>query len=131
MHHDRLLAGALAFIVAAGLSLSASAAADVYEAHGVVKSADPAAKTVTIEHDDIPGLMMGMTMTFSVSDPDVLRGVEPGQVVDFRVRQDEGGYVVTEIRPSPSSQREEAGENAGGTQTHSCCRSGMGCAMTM
>ena len=61
---------------------------------------------MTIDHEDIPGLMMGMTMTFSVSDPGVLRGVEPGQVIDFRVRKDGSRYVVTEIRPaSPGARR--------------------------
>lgn len=53
----------------------------------------------TLDHDEIPGLMMGMTMTFH-ADPALLVSVEAGQEVDFRVRE-EGTrrYVVTAIEP--------------------------------
>jgi hypothetical protein len=69
-----------------------------------VKSIDASAGTVTIELEDIPGLMMGMTMEFSVTDPEVLRGVAPGQVIDFRVRKDGNQYIVTEIRSAAASE---------------------------
>ena len=94
-----LLAVGLAFMTV--LSLAAWAADEQgYAAHGTVKSADVSAGTVTIDHEDIPGLMMGMTMTFSVSDPGILRGIEPGTMVDFRVRKDGNRYIVTEIQPA-------------------------------
>jgi len=116
---------ALAFVLASFLSLSAWAA-DVggYAAHGTVESVDASAGTVTIDHEDIPGLMMGMTMKFSVSDAEILRGVAPGQVVDFRVRKDGDRYVVTEIRPSPktSDSHEMKMEKCG------CCGGAMGMA---
>lgn len=65
---------------------------------GVVKDVDAANAEVTIDHEDIPGLMMAMTMTFSVADPAQLRGIEKGQQVDFKVKKEGGRYVVTEIR---------------------------------
>jgi len=63
---------------------------------GVVVSVDAAKGRVTLDHEDIPGFMKGMTMTFH-ADPTVLAGVEPGQEVDFRVREEGGRYVVTAI----------------------------------
>lgn len=83
------------------LSLATWAADEAgYAGHGTVKSVDESAGTVTIDHGDIPGLMMGMMMTFSVSDADLLGGVGPGQVVDFRVRKNGDRYLVTDVRPA-------------------------------
>lgn len=119
------LLATLGVVFASALSLVAWAADEVgYAAHGTVESVDAAAGTVTIDHEDIPGLMMGMTMTFSVSDPGVLRGVAPGQVIDFHVRKDGRRYVVTEIRPSAP------GEPRGGhgmMKSGSCCGASMPC----
>ena len=67
--------------------------------HGVVRGLDAQGAGVTIEHDEIPGLMVAMTMTFSVDDPALLAGVAVGDEVDFLVRQDGERYVVTQIRP--------------------------------
>ena len=67
--------------------------------HGVVVSIDAAKGEITLDHEDIPGLMKGMTMTFE-ADHALLAGVEPGQEVDFRVREESPGrYVVTAIEP--------------------------------
>lgn len=94
----RLVSLGLALVSFLWFGVSAAAEGDGYAAHGTVKSVDAAAGTVTIDHEDIPGLMMGMEMKFEVSDPKVLAGVVPGQVVDFRVQKDGERYLVTEIR---------------------------------
>jgi len=99
------LLATLGLILASSLSLATWAAGEgEYAAQGTVKSVDAGAGTVTIDHEDIPGLMMGMTMEFAVSDPEVLRGVAPGQVVDFRVRKAGEKLIVTEIRPAASDE---------------------------
>ena len=64
--------------------------------HGVVVAVDAAKGEVTLDHEDIPGLMKGMTMTFP-ADSKLLAGVEAGQEVDFRVREEGGRYEVTAI----------------------------------
>jgi Cu/Ag efflux protein CusF len=69
--------------------------------HGVIRGLDAQAAGVTIEHGEIPGLMMAMTMTFSVDDPTLLAGVAVGDEVEFLVKQDRDRYVVTQIRPKP------------------------------
>ena len=62
---------------------------------------DATAHTVTIDHDDIPGLMPRMTMVLSVADLTALGGIKVGERVDFSLRDDGGGkYVVTEIHPA-------------------------------
>ena len=70
-----------------------------HSGHGKVVAVDPAKGEITLDHDDIPGLMAGMTMTFH-AEPALLAGVEAGQEVDFRVREEGAGrYVVTAIEP--------------------------------
>jgi len=66
-----------------------------------VKAVDATAHTVTIDHDDIPGLMPRMTMVLSVADLTALGGIKVGERVDFSLRDDGGGkHVVTEIHPA-------------------------------
>jgi Cu/Ag efflux protein CusF len=94
------LAAALAF--GAALALGAcSGSGDEGVGRGTVLAVDAAAGLVTIDHGDIPGLMKGMTMTFEVADPALLSGVASGQQVEFRVRHEEGRYVVQEIAAKP------------------------------
>ena len=66
--------------------------------HGIVKNLDPAKQEVTIDHEEIPGFMKAMTMTFQVSDSRLLSGVEPGQEVEFDVVYEKGAYQITGIR---------------------------------
>jgi Cu/Ag efflux protein CusF len=67
---------------------------------GVVVSVDAAKGEVTLDHEDIPGLMKAMTMTFQ-ADPALLASVETGDQVEFRVRHAGGRYELTAISPSP------------------------------
>ena len=94
----------MGLVLAVSLAGPAPAEGTAHSGYGMVKSVDAAAGKITIDHEDIPGLMMGMTMEFSVSDPDMLEKVVPEQMVDFRVRYKEGRYIVTEIRPSSRNQ---------------------------
>jgi protein SCO1 len=58
-------------------------AAKRYELQGRVVAVDAAARQLTIAHKDIPGLMEGMTMPFTVSDKDVwvFKSIAPGDEV--------------------------------------------------
>jgi protein SCO1/2 len=53
------------------------------EARGVVEAVDPALRQVVIDHEDIPGVMPAMSMSFDVGDSDLLEGLEPGQTIEF------------------------------------------------
>lgn len=52
-----------------------------YDLRGQVLAVDRGRQEVTIKHEDIRGLMPGMTMPFKVSDPALLNGLEAGDLV--------------------------------------------------
>lgn len=52
-----------------------------------------------ISHEDVPGLMMAMTMMFEVGDRHMLEGLAPDQTVDFRVEHRQGHYRIPTIQP--------------------------------
>jgi protein SCO1/2 len=58
-------------------------AAKRYELQGRVVAVDAAARTLTIAHQDVPGLMKGMTMPFTVSRSNewVFRAIAPGDQI--------------------------------------------------
>lgn len=70
-----------------------------FEGVGVVKDVRPDLKQIVIDHEDIPGLMPGMTMNFDVPDPAVLEGVAAGQRVHFQLTFDGRVYRVVDVQP--------------------------------
>lgn len=98
----RMVPTLAALALAAALALSAcSQEAEEGVGRGTVLAVDAAAGRVTLDHGDIPGLMKGMTMTFEVADPAMLSGLAKGEQVEFRVRHENGRYVVLEISAEP------------------------------
>jgi Cu/Ag efflux protein CusF len=83
----------------AGLVCAACGGGDAgktYPATGIVRQVDVEKGQVVIDHDEIPGLMQAMQMRFE-ADPELLKGVEPGQQVHFTLVHEGGTYEVTEI----------------------------------
>lgn len=65
-----------------------------YQVKGVIKKLPPDGKTVVIQHEEIPDYMSAMTMPFRVKDTNVLRGLQPGDAVSFRLRvTDDEGWI--------------------------------------
>lgn len=52
-----------------------------YPFHGVVISTDTRAHQALIKHEDVPGLMKGMTMPFNIREETVLAALKPGDVI--------------------------------------------------
>ncbi len=48
-----------------------------YQLEGRVVSVQPASNEVTVDHNDIPGFMMGMTMPYPVKNPEELKPLVP------------------------------------------------------
>lgn len=74
---------------------SAGAAEKEYAVSGMVLSVDPAAKSFTVSHERIEGFMDAMTMPFEVRQPDELRALVPGAIVEFTlVVGDQNAYAT-------------------------------------
>lgn len=54
-----------------------------YEVRGVVQDVDPAHGQALIDHEEIPGFMPAMTMSYDVDDPAVLARLAVGQRISF------------------------------------------------
>jgi Cu/Ag efflux protein CusF len=69
-----------------------------YPIKGKVMSIDTAKPAVKLDHEDIPGLMKGMQMTFDVSDARLLEGLKAGDEVQGQLRVDGDKHVITELK---------------------------------
>jgi Cu/Ag efflux protein CusF len=85
------------WLLAIALAACGGGPAD-HPGRGKVVAVAAARGEITLAHGDIPGLMKGMTMTFQ-ADPALLAGIEPGQEVEFRVREQAGRYELTALEP--------------------------------
>jgi protein SCO1/2 len=91
----------LSRLVACALVLAALACGgrrDVYQGHGVVREVDVAAKQVVVEHEEIPGLMSAMTMSFDVPDAALLAQLAPGQHIDFELEVKARSFRIISAR---------------------------------
>ncbi len=70
---------------------------EIYSARGVVRGVLPDEGQVTVEHEEIEGLMPAMTMNFDVPDPELLAKLEPGQAIDFALRRRGGLYQIVGV----------------------------------
>ena len=68
------------------------------EAKGVVEAVDPALKQVIIDHEDIPGVMPAMSMSFDVGDPRLLDTLAPGQKIEFTLEIRSRSFRVVAAR---------------------------------
>ena len=74
------------------------AADNEYDVKGKVVALDPKKQTVTLDHEDIPGLMNAMEgMPFQVENPALLEGIKAGDKVQGRLKKAEAGYTITHL----------------------------------
>lgn len=78
-------------------SSPAAASTKVYDVKGKIVSLDATKKVVTLDHEDIPGLMKAMTMEFAVSDAKVLDGLKAGDAVSGKIKSEGGTHTVTSL----------------------------------
>jgi len=86
---------------AASQNVSGSAAAvqtRTYQGVGVVKSMNPKFPSIEIDHQEIKGLMEGMTMDFYVKDKSLLQGLAAGDHIEFNIESGVGGLKITAIK---------------------------------
>jgi protein SCO1/2 len=78
---------------------SSSAETQPYKTRGTVKSFGGDRKSVKIAHEDVPGYMKAMTMSFAVASPNELDGLHEGDAVDFSfTEQSDGRLLIQTIK---------------------------------
>jgi protein SCO1/2 len=68
-----------------------------YDLQGKVMAVDPNKPAVTLDHEDIPGLMKAMEMEFVVEDAKLLEGIKVGDKVKGRVKKTESFNLITRL----------------------------------
>jgi protein SCO1/2 len=68
-----------------------------YEVKGKVVAVDADKKSITLDHEDIPGLMKAMKMPFTLESPKVAVGLQPGDRVQGRLRVQGNDYIITKL----------------------------------
>jgi protein SCO1/2 len=68
------------------------------EAKGVVEAVDAELAQVVIDHEEIPGVMPAMSMSFDVGDPRLLETLAPGQSIEFTLELRERSLRVVAAR---------------------------------
>lgn len=83
-----------------------NAAAQVHKGQGTVKRIDEKSGKINLAHGPIASLKWpAMTMDFQVRDAAVLKGVAPGQNVEFDIAQTgPSQFVITRIAPAAKPQ---------------------------
>ncbi|GIW85351.1 MAG: copper-binding protein [Thermogemmata sp.] len=93
---------ALILLLTAGNGCSPSSAptsaAKLYEFRGKVLDVSIEKRTATIQHEDIPGLMPAMTMTFQAGEAVDLEGFQVGDVVHGQLAVRGRDYVIVHLQ---------------------------------
>jgi Cu/Ag efflux protein CusF len=98
MRNVRNHAAAAALLLTALIAAACSAKSNEGEGTGIVRALGVDGATITLEHGEIPGMMMAMTMEFAVAKPELLAGIEVGETVEFKLVYEGNTYTVTELR---------------------------------
>lgn len=72
-------------------------ASRVYDIKGTVVAVDTASKTLELDHEEIPGYMAAMRMTYPLADPRVLNGLVPGDSVQGKLKVESRSYTITSL----------------------------------
>ena len=68
----------------------------VFHGVGIVKQIEPGSGALTLDHEDIVGLMPAMEMMYRVKTPEVSQGLEVGDRVEFDV--DGKSYTILSVK---------------------------------
>ena len=80
-------------------SPAAAAGAMTHDIRGRIEAIGAERRTVTLDHEAIPGVMAAMEMEYQVREPAVLEGLSAGDRVQGQIEMRPGGqYVVIQLR---------------------------------
>jgi Cu/Ag efflux protein CusF len=100
---DRGISLSLSFLLLA-LSCQPPAPPEKLVGRGVVQKVVPADRRVIIAHEDMPGFMRAMTMSFEVRDPALLEKCTPGQRVRFTLEKTDQTLYLVDIGKEPAEK---------------------------
>ena len=81
-------------------STGTSAAAKTYPMYGVIVSRDAAANTVTIDNEDVPGVMAPMKMAYELRGAEVGSLPPDGTRVQVTLHEQNGTWWITDVKPT-------------------------------
>jgi Cu/Ag efflux protein CusF len=68
------------------------------QGRGIVRTIDTGARTITLDHGNVPNVMDAMTMEYYCDQPQTLRELKIGDSVSFTLQdRGEGNFVVSAI----------------------------------
>ncbi|MBI4194374.1 MAG: efflux RND transporter periplasmic adaptor subunit [Betaproteobacteria bacterium] len=96
---------------------TANASGQTHKGDGTIRAVDLKAGSVTLEHGPIPTLRWpAMTMDFQVTDKALLKGMKPGQNVEFEfIPERPGEFVISRMAPAGKQATSSA---SGAAQDH-------------
>jgi protein SCO1 len=87
---------AIAAVLLAAVACNRAPEPRRYEVRGQILGIDPERQEVLVNHEDIPGFMPAMTMSYKVQDPALLQGKQPGDLITATLVVEEvNGYLST------------------------------------
>jgi Cu/Ag efflux protein CusF len=89
---------ALACLAFGGCKQDESDKERTYDIKGKVVSVDLPKKSVKLDHEDIPGVMRGMEMSFEVDNAKTLEDLKVGDQVQGKLKVKSGARLITELR---------------------------------
>jgi len=69
----------------------------IWASKGIVRGIVSDKNLLVLTHEEIPGLMSGMTMGFPTQDPKLVRGLAPGDVIHFTLRESGNQLMIVAI----------------------------------
>ena len=88
---------ALLSLIVAGCNQGGTPKDKTYDIKGKVVAVDTQKKKVTLDHEDIPGLMKAMQMAFSVENEKTLEGIKAGDQIHGKLKVQGSDYVIVEM----------------------------------
>lgn len=73
-------------------------AAKEYDVQGKVVAVSEDQRSISLDHEDIPGLMKAMEMKFNVKEPSLLEGIEAGDNVTGRLSVEDSDYTIVSLK---------------------------------
>jgi protein SCO1/2 len=92
----RTLVLALFALSVAALVCAQTPARNGHELHGKVTEVNAGTKSLTVDHEAVPGWMDAMTMTYAVDKESVLKNIKPGDHIAATVY--DGDLVLHKVR---------------------------------